>query len=91
MLLGNFFVSANVSFLDIYLLLLYCELYWCFLLECKLRVCLMIVVVCLCHFLHLNFYLSVFSSRILREVAKFVVYIQSCHSLLEATGCLGSC
>lgn len=91
MLLGNFFGSANVFFLDIYLLLLYCELYWCFLLECKLRVCLMIVVVCIYHFLHLNFYLFVFSSCILREVVKFVVYIQSCHSLLEATGCLGSC
>ena len=81
----SFFMSSCI-----YLLLLSCILYWCFLLECKLRVSLKIVVVYIYHFLHLDFYLFVFSSCILRALVKFVVHIQSCQSLLEVTGCLGS-
>ena len=58
--------------------------------EYKLCMCLMIVVICIYRFLHLDFYLFVLSFCILREVVKFVVHIQNIHSPLEATGRPGS-
>lgn len=58
--------------------------------EYKQYMCLVIVIICIYHFLRLDFYLFVLSFCILREVVKFAVHIQNTHSPLGATGRPGS-